>query len=139
VLFSLVHAFPKKEDLSIQRKLSETQKHSTTEESSLSIETFKGFCTTILMVTTHGSTDHENLICKHFNTDCVMRWRLFIEECSPDLRHQGKLNIAADALSCLKIMNTNGQKHTSTLNPLIQVLRHGHERITCNVAILCHK
>jgi hypothetical protein len=25
------------------------------------------------------------------------------------------------------------------LNPLIQVLRHGHERITCNVAILCHK
>ena len=32
-------------------------------------------------------TDHDNLTYKHFNTDRVMQWRLFIEEYSPDLRY----------------------------------------------------
>jgi hypothetical protein len=36
-----------------------------------------------------------------------MRWRLFIEEYSPDLRYiKGTENSAADALSRLEILNT---------------------------------
>jgi hypothetical protein len=91
------------------RKLSETQKrYTTTERELLSIvETFKEFRTILMGQQLIVHTDHENLTYKHFNTDCVMRWRLFIEECSPDLRYiKGELNIAADALSRLEIMNT---------------------------------
>ena len=47
-------------------------------------------------------TDHANLTYKNFNSDRVMRWRLFIEEYSPDLRYvKGGNNVVADALSQL--------------------------------------
>ena len=47
-------------------------------------------------------TDHENLTYKTFNSDRVMRWRLYIEEYSPDLQYiKGTHNVVADALSCL--------------------------------------
>jgi hypothetical protein len=50
-------------------------------------------------------TDHENLTYK-IHSDRVMRWRLFIEEYSPDLRYiKGENNIVADALSRLEIAN----------------------------------
>jgi hypothetical protein len=52
-------------------------------------------------------TDHENLTCKTFNSDRVMRWRLYIEEYSPDLQYiKGTQNVLADALSCLEIKET---------------------------------
>jgi hypothetical protein len=47
-------------------------------------------------------TDHANPTYKHFNSDRVMRWRLFIEEYSPDLQYiKGENNVVADALSRL--------------------------------------
>jgi hypothetical protein len=47
-------------------------------------------------------TDQENLTYKNFNSDRVMRWRLFIEEYSPDLRYiKEEDNVVADALSRL--------------------------------------
>ena len=51
-------------------------------------------------------TDHKNLTYKQFNTDRVMRWRLIIEEFSPELVYiQGEINIVADALSRLEIID----------------------------------
>jgi len=49
-------------------------------------------------------TDHKNLVCKHFNTERVMRWRLLPEEFGPELTHvKGTNNIVTDALSGLEI------------------------------------
>jgi hypothetical protein len=47
-------------------------------------------------------TDHQNLTYKVFNVECVMRWRLIIEQFGVELRYiKGKNNIVADALSRL--------------------------------------
>jgi hypothetical protein len=52
-------------------------------------------------------TDHENLTYKHINSDRVMRWRLYIEEYSPNLCYiKGTKNVVADALSRLGILNS---------------------------------
>jgi hypothetical protein len=49
----------------------------------------------------------ENLTYKNFNSDRVMRWRLYIEEYSPDLQYiKGTHNVIADALSHLEIKET---------------------------------
>ena len=66
------------------RKLTETQKqYMVTEKKLLSIvETLKGFCTILLGQQLKIYTDHKNLTCKNFNTDCVLRWRIILEEYS---------------------------------------------------------
>ena len=47
-------------------------------------------------------TDHKNLAHKHFNTERVMRWWLFLEEFGPKLTHvKGVNTIVADALTWL--------------------------------------
>ena len=52
-------------------------------------------------------TDHKNLAYATFNSERVMRWRLFMEEYSPDLTYiEGTKNIVADALSRLDISDT---------------------------------
>jgi len=66
------------------------------------VETLKEFRNILLGQQIIVHTDHENLTYKHFNSDRVMRWRLFIEEYSPDLRYiKGENNVVADALSRL--------------------------------------
>jgi hypothetical protein len=90
------------------RKLTPTQtRYTNTERELLSIvKTLKEFRTILLGQQLIVHTDHENLTYKHFNSDRVMRWRLYIEEYSPDLRHiKGTENVAADALSRLGILN----------------------------------
>jgi hypothetical protein len=81
--------------------------NTTTERELLSIvKSFKEFRTILMGQQLIVHTDHENLTYKHFITDRVMRWRLFIEEYSPDLRYiKCELNIVADALSRLGILN----------------------------------
>jgi hypothetical protein len=92
------------------RKLTPAQTpwDTTTEEEWLSIvKTLKEFRTILLGQQLIVHTDHENLTYKHFNSDCVMRWRLFIEEYSPNLRYiKGNKNVAANALSRLGILNS---------------------------------
>ena len=89
------------------RKLNPAQtRYTTTERELLSIvETFKEFRNILLGQQLIVHTDHENLTYKNFNSDRVMRWRLFIEEYSPDLRYvKGEHNIVADALSRLDFL-----------------------------------
>ena len=86
------------------RKLNPAQtRYTTTERELLSIvETLKEFRNILLGQQIIVHTDHENLTYKNFNSDRVMRWRLFIEEYSPDLRYiKGEQNVVADALSRL--------------------------------------
>src|SRR5210317_529644 len=88
------------------RKLNPAQtRYTTTERELLSIvETLKEFRNILLGQQIIVHTDHENLTYKNFNSDRVMRWRLFIEEYSPDLRYiKGEDNVVADALSRLNL------------------------------------
>ena len=86
------------------------QRYTTTERELLSIvETLKEFRTILLGHRIIIHTDHKNLVCKNFNTERVMRWRLIIEEFGPELNYiKGEENIVADALSRLDMM-TNEQ------------------------------
>jgi hypothetical protein len=89
------------------RKLQPAQtRHTTTERELLSIvETLKEFRNILLGQRIQVHTDHENLTYKTFNSKQVMRWRLYIEEYSPELQYiKGTHNVVADALSQLDIM-----------------------------------
>ena len=91
------------------RKLQPAQtRYTTTERELLSIvETLKEFRNILLGQKIKVHTDHENLTYKNFNSDRVMRWRLYIEEYSPDLQYiKGTHNVVADALSRLEIEET---------------------------------
>ena len=88
------------------RKLQPAQtRYTTTEKELLSIvETLKEFRNILLGQKIVIHTDHKNLIYKNFNSDRVMRQRLFIEEYSPDIRYiKGENNVVADALSRLSM------------------------------------
>ena len=91
------------------RKLQPAQtRYTTTERELLSIvETLKEFRNILLGQQIKVHTDHENLTYKTFNSDRVMRWRLYIEEYSPDLHYiKGTNNVVADALSRLDMDET---------------------------------
>src|SRR5687767_15181253 len=77
--------------------------YTTTERELLSIvEVLKEFRNILLGQQIRVHTDHENLTQTKFNSDRVMRWRLYIEEYSPDLQYiKGEKNVVADALSRL--------------------------------------
>jgi hypothetical protein len=86
------------------RKLQSAQtRYTTTEREMLSIvETLKDLRNILLGQQIKVHTDHENLTYKNFNSDQVMRWRLYIEEYSPVLQYiKGTHNVVADALSWL--------------------------------------
>jgi transposase InsO family protein len=88
------------------RKLNPAQvNYTTTERELLSIvETLKEFRNILLGQQIKVYTDHKNLTYKTFNTERVMRWRLILEEYSPELIYiQGDKNIVADALSRLEL------------------------------------
>jgi len=88
------------------RKLNPAQTRCTAAERELLsiVETLKEHRNMLLGQTIKVFTDHKNLVCKHFNTERVMCWRLLLEEFGPQLTHiKGANNIAADALSRLDI------------------------------------
>ena len=101
------------------RKLNPAQtRYTTTERELLAIvETLKEFRNILLGQDIRVYTDHKNLTYKTFNTERVMRWRLIIEEFSPELVYiKGERNIVADALSRLSIDDSQvDQLPTSSL------------------------
>ena len=80
--------------------------YTTTEHELLAIvETLKEFRNILLGQKIAVHTDHKILACKVFNTACVMKWHLILEEYGPDLQHlKGDKNAAADALSRLNLL-----------------------------------
>ena len=102
------------------RKLKPEQtRYTTTERELLSIvETLKEFRNILLGQKIVVHTDHKNLTCKNFNTERVMRWRLLLEEYSPELRYiKGEDNIVADALSRLDMVDAD-QRQTEQLSAI---------------------
>ena len=98
------------------RKLNPAQtRYTTTERELLSIvETLKEFRNILLGQQIVVYTDHQNLTCKTFNTERVMRWRLLLEEYSPEIRYiPGENNIVADALSRLDLTNNEPYEQMS--------------------------
>jgi RNase H-like domain found in reverse transcriptase/Reverse transcriptase (RNA-dependent DNA polymerase) len=86
------------------RKLNPAQTRYTTTERELQslVETLKEFRNILLGQQIIVHTDHANLTYKNFNSDRAMRWRLFIEEYSPDLQYiKGENNVVADVISRL--------------------------------------
>jgi hypothetical protein len=72
------------------------------------VETLKEFRNILLGQQIIVHTDHANLTNKNFNSDRVMRGRLFIEEYPPDLQYiKGENNVVADALSHLPQTSTS--------------------------------
>jgi len=88
------------------RKLHPAQTRYTVSERELLsiVEVFKEFRNILLGQQIVVHTDHANLTYAKQNSDRVMRWRLYIEEYSPDIRYiKGENNVVADALSRLDI------------------------------------
>jgi hypothetical protein len=105
------------------RKLQPAQtRYTTTERELLSIvETLKEFRNILLGQTIKVHTDHENPTYKTFNSDRVMRWRLYIEEYSPELQYiKGTHNVVADALSRLEISETSIEDTRETFLGLLE-------------------
>ena len=105
------------------RKLNPAQtRYTTTERELLSIvETLKEFRNILLGQQIVVHTDHANLTYKHFNSDRVMRWRLFIEEYSPDLQYiKGENNVVADALSRLPQISTSCEDNEESFYALVE-------------------
>jgi hypothetical protein len=87
------------------RKLQPAQTCFTTTERKLLLimETLKEFRNILLGQKIKVHTDHQNLTYKNYNSDRVMRWRLYIEY-SPDLQYiKGIHIVVAVAQSCLEI------------------------------------
>jgi hypothetical protein len=71
------------------------------------VETLKEFRNMLLGQKIKVHTDHENLTYKNFNSEQAMRWRLYIEEYSPELQYiKGTHSVVADALSRLDMNET---------------------------------
>ena len=61
-------------------------------------------------------TYHKNLTNENFNTKHVMRWRLILEECGPELKYvKGENNVVADSLSRLEISDNQDILNISEL------------------------
>src|SRR5210317_433927 len=99
------------------RKLNPAQtRYTTTERELLSIvETLKEFRNILLGQQIIVYADQENFTYKNFNLDRVMRWRLFIEEYSPDLKYiKEDKNIVADTLSRLNLTQLSRKEELFT-------------------------
>ena len=100
------------------RKLNPAQRNYTTTERELLaiVETLKEFRTTLLGQQIKVCTDHKNLTFTNFNTERVLRWRVVLEEHSPELIYiQGEHHLVADLLSRLDLLPEREKSEVETL------------------------
>ena len=86
------------------RKLNQAQRNYTTGEQELLsiVETLKEFQNILFGQKLIIHTDHQNILYGNLSNDRITRWRLLLEEYSPEFRHiKGTDNVIADALSRL--------------------------------------
>ena len=97
------------------RKLNSAQKNYTTGEQELLsiVETLKEFRNILLGQEIIIHTDHMNILYGKLSNDRITRWRLLLEEYSPQFVHvKGKDNVVADALSRMDAQfNEKEQSH----------------------------
>ena len=92
------------------------------------METLKEFRNILLGQQIIVHTDHANLTFKNFNSDRVMRWKLFVEEYSPDLQYiKGENNVVADMLSSLPQTSTSCEDSQESLNALVECHEYKQE------------
>ena len=80
------------------RKLTDAQQQYTVKEIERLriVETLKEFRTISIDQKLIMYTDNKNFTCKNFNIDIVLRWRLILEDYSPDIEYiKGEKNIVA--------------------------------------------
>ena len=109
------------------RRLNPAQFNYTTTEREplLIVETLKELRNILLGQQINVCTDHDNLIHQSFNAERVMRWRLTLEEVSPELIYiKGSKNIVADALSSLdkKGNINNANSNNNKVEPFLESL-----------------
>ncbi len=98
------------------RKLNQAQRRYTTGEQELLsiVETLKEFKNILFGQKLIVHTDHMNILYGNLSNDRITRWRLFLEEYSPEFKHvKGKDNVVADALSRMEMKNVEAQ-HVAT-------------------------
>ena len=120
--------------------LNPAQVRYTTSELLSIVETVKEFCNILLGQRIHVYTNHLNFTHKQFNTERVMRWRLLIEEFSPEFFYiKGKHNIVADALSRLTIIPSESTEESFTLDTLAKCFGEDAADLSASVFPLTYK
>jgi hypothetical protein len=90
-----------------QKLTSAQTRYPTIDKEALSIlETLQEFCSLLWGSAIRIYTDHKNLMYRNINSQCILNWRMIIEEFAPDFHYKtGVDSIVADTFSRYPILD----------------------------------